>query len=329
MIITQTPYRISLFGGGSDYPLWYLNHGGRVLNFSIDKYCYISVRTLPPFFKHKIRVAYSKVETVDAFDEIQHPAVREALRLYAPTQGLEIQHHGDLPAQSGVGSSSAFAVGILNGIHKLNGITLENKQLAQLAIDFEQKELKENVGSQDQIACALGGLNIIDFQTNGTWRATSTGLELNSINKINEYLFPIFTGVSRLSSNVSAELVRNLGSHSRIMQRNIELVEDAINIFKHEADYSGIGELLNESWSIKRQLNSASVNSSLEEIWAKGMQSGASGGKILGAGGGGFLLFWVHPEKREKFMHEFKIGIHVPVRISNGGTQVILDEHAR
>ena len=124
MIITQTPYRISLFGGGSDYPLWYLNHGGRVLNFSIDKYCYISVRTLPPFFKHKIRVAYSKVETVDAFDEIQHPAVREALRLYAPTQGLEIQHHGDLPAQSGVGSSSAFAVGILNGIHKLNGITL-------------------------------------------------------------------------------------------------------------------------------------------------------------------------------------------------------------
>ena len=189
--------------------------------------------------------------------------------------------------------------------------------------------MKENVGSQDQIACALGGLNIIDFQTNGTWRATSTGLELNSINKINEYLFPIFTGVSRLSSNVSAELVRNLGSHSRIMQRNIELVEDAINIFKHEADYSGIGELLNESWSIKRQLNSASVNSSLEEIWAKGMQSGASGGKILGAGGGGFLLFWVHPEKREKFMHEFKIGIHVPVRISNGGTQVILDEHAR
>lgn len=326
MIITQTPYRISLFGGGSDYPAWYLNHGGRVLSFSINKYCYVSVRQLPPFFQHKIRVSYSKVETVDHYSQIQHPAVREALRIYSPNEGLEIQHHGDLPAQSGVGSSSAFAVGLLNGVHRLNGSMLENTELAQLAIDFEQNELKENVGSQDQIACALGGINIIDFKKNGLWTAHKPDLSESQINAINDYLYVVFTGVHRLSSDVSVQLVDSFKSHNRLMDRNIELVEDALKIFKLESDLSGIGELLNEGWAIKKALNPASVNSALEEIWLKGLKAGATGGKVLGAGGGGFLLFWVSPQNRVKFENEFSMGVHVPVRISYGGTKVLLDQ---
>lgn len=251
MIITQTPYRISLFGGGSDYPAWYLNHGGRVLSFSIDKYCYVSVRQLPPFFQHKIRVSYSKVETVDHYSQIQHPAVREALRIYCPNEGLEIQHHGDLPAQSGVGSSSAFAVGLLNGVHRLNGLLLENSELAQMAIDFEQNELKENVGSQDQIACALGGINVIDFEKNGQWTSQKPDLTESQIKAINEYLYVVFTGVHRFSSDVSVQLLDSFKSNNKLMDRNVELVKDALDIFKYESDFSGIGELLNESWAIK------------------------------------------------------------------------------
>lgn len=328
MIITQTPYRISLFGGGSDYPAWYLNHGGRVLSFSINKYCYVSVRQLPPFFKHKIRVSYSKVETVDHYSQIQHPAVREALRLYAPNKGLEIQHHGDLPAQSGVGSSSAFAVGLLNGVQRLNGSKLENSELAQLAIDFEQNELRENVGSQDQIACALGGINTIDFERNGKWTAKKPNLSEPQIDNINKYLYAVFTGVPRLSSDVSVQLVDSIKSHNKLMDRNVELVEEALKIFKSESDFSGIGELLNEGWAIKKALNPASVNPPLENIWLQGLKAGATGGKVLGAGGGGFLLFWVPPQNRAKFENEFTMGVHVPVRISHGGARVLLDEDA-
>jgi D-glycero-alpha-D-manno-heptose-7-phosphate kinase len=280
------------------------------------------VRELPPFFKHKIRVAYSRIETVTSFEQIQHPAVREALRLYAPERGLEIQHHGDLPAQSGVGSSSSFAVGLLNSIFLLNGTELTKSDLALLAIEFEQKHLAENVGSQDQIACAYGGFNIINFDPSGAWSVKSP-FEISVQDCVNDYLYPVFTGITRFSSDIQSQLIENLNLKEKLMLENIELVDLASEILRSKKDINSIGELMNVSWEIKRELNPLSVNSEIEEFRSAGLAAGATGVKVLGAGGGGFLLFWVSPENRERFRAQFRLGTHVPVKISHGGSKII------
>ena len=324
MIITKTPYRISLFGGGSDHPEWYKKHGGEVISFAIDKYCYLTTRILPPFFDYKYRILYSKNETVNTIDEILHPAVREAIRNFAPNLSLEIHHDGDLPSRTGDGSSSAFAVGLIHSLSVLSSQEISSHQLANEAIKLEQESLKENVGSQDQIACALGGMNYIEFGGQQEWKASPMILSPMYQEAITNRIVMIYTGITRTSSDVQAGLLVNLESKTKTMMRTIELARQCRKIFDEEGDLDLIGDMLAESWSLKIQMNDQAVNSQLKEVWQRSKKAGALGGKVLGAGGGGFCIFWVKEGGQKEFLSKFGMGLHVPVQISNKGSECIL-----
>jgi D-glycero-alpha-D-manno-heptose-7-phosphate kinase len=324
MIITKTPYRISLFGGGTDHPAWYRHNGGEVISFAVDKFCYLTTRILPPFFEHNYRIAYSKVETTRTIDEIKHPAVKGALKKYCPELSVEIHHHGDLPARSGVGSSSAFAVGLIHSLSLLQGQCLSSVELANEAIQLEQIELKENVGSQDQIACAIGGMNYIRFGGDKDWAHEQIELSESRIAEIEDRIVLVYTGVQRSSSDVQANLLVDLKKKFRTMERTIELARICREILIGHSDLDEIGEMLVESWSLKKAMNSHSITPKLEEIWLESKRSGALGGKVLGAGGGGFCMFWVKEGAREEFLEKFDLGTHVPVQISIEGSRCIL-----
>jgi D-glycero-alpha-D-manno-heptose-7-phosphate kinase len=324
MIITKTPYRISLFGGGTDHPAWYRENGGEVISFAIDKYCYLTTRVLPPFFSHKYRIAYSKVETTNTIAEIQHPAVRGALQKYCSDLSLEIHHDGDLPAQSGVGSSSAFAVGLIHSLSILQNKEISKEELANEAIYLEQIELNENVGSQDQIACAIGGLNYIKFGGQKEW--VHEPLPINDLkkNEIESRVVLIYTGVHRSSSDVQANLLIDLNKKTKTMQRTIELARQCKKVILSDTNLDEIGEMLVESWSLKKAMNSFAITPALDDIWVKSQRAGALGGKVLGAGGGGFCMFWVREGGQQEFLKRFDFGTHVPVQISNEGSTCIL-----
>jgi D-glycero-alpha-D-manno-heptose-7-phosphate kinase len=324
MIITRTPYRVSLFGGGTDHPAWYKENGGEVISFAIDKYCYLTTRVLPPFFDHKYRIAYSKVEMTKTIDEIQHKAVRGALKKYCPDLSLEIHHDGDLPARSGVGSSSAFAVGLIHSLSLLQQKNLSKSELANEAIHLEQVELNENVGSQDQVACALGGLNYITFGGNANWVHEPLLISEEIKRQIEERTVLIYTGVHRTSSDIQANLLIDLNKKSKTMHRTIQLARESRDVLIKGLDLDLIGEMLVESWSLKKDMNSRAITPELEEIWANSKRAGAIGGKVLGAGGGGFCMFWVKEGMREDFIRKFNFGIHVPIRISNEGSTCVL-----
>lgn len=324
MIITRTPYRISLFGGGTDYPAWYKENGGEVISFAIDKYCYLTTRILPPFFDHKYRIAYSKVEMTKTIDEIQHKAVRGALRIYCPDLSLEIHHDGDLPARTGIGSSSAFAVGIIHSLSLLQQKTLSKLELADAAIHFEQVELNENVGSQDQIACAVGGLNYITFGGESNWAHEPLMISETRKKEVEERIVLVYTGVHRSSSDVQANLLVDLHKKGKTMFRTIDLARESKKVLVNGSDLDSIGEMLVESWSLKKAMNSSAITPILEEIWVNSQRAGALGGKVLGAGGGGFCMFWVKEGMREDFLRKLNFGIHVPVRISDEGSTCVL-----
>ena len=324
MIITKTPYRISLFGGGTDHPAWYRENGGEVISFAIDKYCYLTTRVLPPFFDHKYRIAYSKVETTNTITEIQHPAVRGALQKYCPDLSLEIHHDGDLPARSGVGSSSAFAVGLIHSLSILLKKEISKEELANEAIHLEQVELNENVGSQDQIACAVGGLNYIKFGGQKEWVHEPISISHLKKLELESRMILIYTGVHRSSSDVQANLLIDLNKKTKTMQRTIELARECKEVLLSNTNLDDIGEMLVESWSLKKAMNSNAITPALEEIWVKSQRAGALGGKVLGAGGGGFCMFWVKEDGQEEFLERFDFGTHVPVQISNEGSTCIL-----
>ncbi len=324
MIITKTPYRISLFGGGTDHPAWYRENGGEVISFAIDKYCYLTTRVLPPFFDHKFRIAYSKVEMTKTIEEIQHPAVRGALKKYCPDLSLEIHHDGDLPARSGVGSSSAFAVGIIHSLTLLQQRLLSKIELANEAIELEQVVLNENVGSQDQIACAVGGLNYITFGGKADWLHEPLMISESKKREIEERTVLIYTGVHRSSSDVQANFLIDLEKKAKTMFRTIELARESKDVLARDLDLDIIGEMLAESWYLKKAMNSHAITPALEEIWSKSKQAGALGGKVLGAGGGGFCMFWVKKGMREDFLRKFNFGTYVPVKISNEGSTCLL-----
>jgi len=325
MIITRTPYRVSLFGGGSDFPEWYANRIGKVISFTINKYCYISARELPPFFEHNYRVSYSKVETAKKLDEIEHPAFREIIRKYGNQQRFEIHHHGDLPAKSGVGSSSAFAVGLINAMSQFQKNEFTQIQIAKAAIEMEQEVLNEKVGSQDQIACSLGGVNEITFGKGNKWKNQKLDLKISTLNKIEDHSVLIFSGIQRISSKISESLLTNLSKSHKYIERNIELVDECVKILTSGGDIQTIGNLLKENWTLKKLSNPMASNSFIDDFFAKALKSGALGGKILGAGGGGFSLFWVKPENRARFLKEFSLGVEVPFRIDNQGTTCVLN----
>jgi D-glycero-alpha-D-manno-heptose-7-phosphate kinase len=325
MIITRTPYRVSLFGGGSDFPNWYLNNLGKVISFTINKYCYISARELPPFFEHDYRVSYSKVETAKKIDDIRHPAFREIIRKYGRERKYEIHHHGDLPAKSGVGSSSAFAVGLINALSKFEETDLTSLEIANAAIEMEQKILQEIVGSQDQIACAVGGINEISFGPGVEWVNRPITLPDTTVQEIENSSVLIFSGIQRVSSKISEHLLINLDNSSQYLERNVELVDECIKVLEAGKSLLEIGSLLNESWRIKRTINPMSTTTFIDDFFDKAMKCGAVGGKILGAGGGGFSLFWVDPNNRERFLRDFDLGVEVPFRIDFQGTTCVLN----
>jgi D-glycero-alpha-D-manno-heptose-7-phosphate kinase len=312
-----------MFGGGTDHPKWFTQNGGSVVSFSIDKYSYITLRELPPFFAHKFRVAYSKVETTDSAEQILHPAIREAFIKYASEFKLELHHHGDLPAQSGVGSSSAFAVGLIKSLYAINGKEIDNHTLADEAISFEQRDLLENVGSQDQIACALGGINYIEFNSNSVWKNHSINLDLEYLKDIESRIVLIYSGIPRLSSDISKGLLDQLESKSKLMNRTKALADEFNKLLLVEGDLDLVSEMLKESWSIKKNLNPFSITQELDNFYQSALLKGAKAGKVLGAGGGGFFLFWVDPEDREAFIKKMFPRVYVPISISfEGSTRI-------
>ena len=327
MIISRTPFRISLFGGGTDYPAWYRRNGGAVVGTTINKYCYISLRALPPFFEHRHRIAYSKIETVNEIAEIQHPAVRAVLQQLAVTEGLEIHHDGDLPARSGLGSSSAFTVGMLNAISALRGRMVTARELAGEAIRIEQEVLKESVGSQDQIWAAYGGTNVINFLPDDTFQVTPLIMSVERRKELQASIALYFTGLSRFSSTIAAKKIANFEARERQLRAMAAMVPEAVDILSDERrPLSEIGALLHESWQLKRQLADAVSTPAIDEIYEAGRAAGAIGGKLLGAGGGGFLLFFIDPARRAALRERLGKLIEVSVEIGSPGSKIVVYE---
>lgn len=322
MIITRTPFRISFFGGGSDYPIHFENHGGSVLSTTIDKYCYISARYLPPFFEHKSRIVWSKLESVKHHDEIQHPSAREILKFLNIDKGVEIHHDADLPARSGLGSSSSFSVGLIHALNALNGKIITKRQLALDAVYIEQEKLKENVGCQDQTAAAFGGFNKIEFGGHHKIAVHPISLSSGKLNLLQNNLMLFFTGLARTASEVAEEQIKNTRNKEYEIKSMAKMVDEAINIL-NSGDIEDFGKLLHESWQIKKSLSSQISNSSIDEIYEAGLKSGAIGGKLLGAGNGGFILFFVKPELQNQVKERLKNLLYVPFRFENIGSQIV------
>jgi D-glycero-alpha-D-manno-heptose-7-phosphate kinase len=325
MIISRTPFRISLFGGGTDYPAWFREHGGAVLGTAIDKYCYISVRRLPPFFEHRSRIVYSQVELVNDVAEIQHPAVRGVLTDCGITDGLEIHHNADLPARSGLGSSSSFTIGLLNALYALDHKMIAKRELAREAIRIEQEVLKENVGSQDQLWAAYGGFNRIEFFPDGTFSVMPLILDPGRREQLQQSMMLFFTGFSRFASDFAQDQVKNISSRKNQLRTMRSMVDSAVSILLDKSSsIRELGELLHESWRLKRELADSVSNREIDQIYEAGREAGAIGGKLLGAGGGGFMVFVVEPEKREQVRERLKDLIHVTIGFENEGSKIVL-----
>ena len=325
MIISRTPFRVSLFGGGTDYPAWFREHGGAVLGTAIDKYCYISVRYLPPFFEHRHRIVYSKVELVREVREIQHPAVRGVLGELAIDAGLEIHHDADLPARSGLGSSSSFTVGLLNAVHAMRGRMVTKSELGREAIRIEQDVLKESVGCQDQIWAAYGGLNKIDFFPDGRFEVTPVILPPERRRELRQSMMLFFTGFSRYASDFAKDQLDNLKSRAAQLTTMRALVDHAVDILRDErAPIRELGKLLDESWRLKRELADSVSTGEIDAIYEAGRAAGAVGGKLLGAGGGGFILFIVEPDQREAVRERLRRLVHVSFDFDTEGSKIVL-----
>jgi D-glycero-alpha-D-manno-heptose-7-phosphate kinase len=327
MIITSTPLRISFFGGGTDYPIWYREHGGSVLATTIDKRCYITCRRLPPFFEFHSRVSYSKVENVGRNSEIEHPSVRGCLQYLGIEEGVEVHHVADLPARSGLGTSSAFTVGLLLGLYALREQTRDKKTLTSEAIHIEQDLLHEAVGSQDQACAAYGGFNRFDFHTDGSIEANRVLTSKNRLAHLQQHLALFFTGFARTASEVAQEQLRLTPQRTNELTTMLQLVDEAEAIVTSEnRSLDDFGRLLHENWKIKRTLTQRITNPRIDEIYEAGLSAGALGGKLLGAGAGGFMLFYVPPERRQALRNRLKHLLCIPFSFSSKGSQVVVCE---
>lgn len=323
MIISRTPYRLSFFGGGTDYPVWYEQHGGAVLSTSIDKYCYISTRYLPPFFEHKSRIVYSKIELVQDRSEIQHPSVRAVLDYLKIDDGIEIHHDGDLPARTGIGSSSSFTVGLLHSLYALKRYMPSKMQLGKDAIYVERDLLKECVGSQDQICAATGGLNRIRFDRNADMSVEPLVISGDRLQHFQSHLMLFFTGFSRFASEVAAKQIENTPNKQDVLHKMQAMVDQGIDILTHNQPLEEFGKLLHESWLLKRSITSEISTPEIDQIYEKALKAGAVGGKVIGAGGGGFMLFFAHPDDQPRILQALNDLLYVPFRFENSGSQIV------
>jgi len=323
MIISRTPFRISFFGGGTDYPAWFRTHGGAVLATTINKYCYISCRYLPPFFAHKIRVVYSIIENCQDVAEIRHPAVREVLRYLSIGRGVEIHHDADLPARSGMGSSSAFTVGLLHALYALKGQIPSVHQLSSESIYVEQELLKEAVGCQDQVLAAYGGFNHITFHQNGDITVRPMTLSPERVGELNAHLMLFFTGVNRTASDVARTYSQDLGAKDDALQAMCQMVDEGIAILNGSDDLDRFGHLLHDGWLLKRSLSGKISNDFIEQLYEEARAAGAIGGKLLGAGGGGFMLLFVRPRDQHRVRERLRHLIYVPFRFEFSGSRII------
>jgi D-glycero-alpha-D-manno-heptose-7-phosphate kinase len=324
MIITSTPLRISFFGGGTDYPVWYREHGGSVLSTTINKSCYISCRRLPPFFEYHSRISYSKVENVASNGAIEHPSARACLQFLNIDEGVEIHHVADLPARTGLGTSSAFTVGLLLALYALKNQMRDKHTLTADAIHVEQDLLQEAVGAQDQASAAHGGLNRIDFGKDGTIDVRRIMASPGRLADLEQHMALYFTGFSRIASEIAQEQLRVTPQKKQELEAMLQLVDEAQSILADDKrPIADFGRLLHDGWQIKRSLTSKISNSSIDEIYEAGLSAGAIGGKLLGAGGGGFMLFFVDPARKEELSAKLRKLLCVPFSFSSRGSQVI------
>ena len=323
MIISKTPFRISFFGGGTDYPEWLKENKGAVLSTTINKYIYLALKLRPSIFHKKYKITYRQIESRNYISEIKHPSARECLKYFKIKPGCEIMYTGDLPARSGVGSSSSFTVGLLNCLYALKKSKISKKKLAEKAIFVERGLIKENVGFQDQVACSYGGFNLIKFNKNN-FATRKLKVKKEVLDNLNDNLILCYSGVQRISSDIAKKYVKRLSykSYKDLMNINLELVNEGMGYLKNK-NIDQFGKLLDVSWQMKKKLHSEVSNSKLDEVYDRALETGALGGKLLGAGAGGFFLFYVPKRNISKFMEKNKKLYITNFKFENNGSIIV------
>lgn len=322
MIISRTPYRISFFGGGTDYPAWYREHGGAVLATSIDKYAYLTCRYLPPFFEYRYRVVWSRIENTSDLEAIVHPAVRNVIKFLNIDRSVEVHHQGDLPARSGMGSSSSFTVGLLHALYALQGQMPGKRRLALESIHIEQEIIKENVGSQDQVTAAFGGLNRIEFLPNGDVAVTPITISRERIAELEDHLMLFYTGIARTAAQVAESYTREIDKRRRQLRVLRDMVDEGVSILGG-GNIRRFGELLHDAWEAKRSLSGQVSNRDVDGLYEAARSAGAIGGKLMGAGGGGFMVLFVPPDRRRAVRETLTKLLHVPFKLEFSGSQIV------
>lgn len=320
MIITQVPFRMSFFGGGTDFPAFYNEHGGKVISTTIDKYCYVSVRHLPPFFEYKNNIVYSIRENTKTAEEIQHPAIREAMK-FLDMYDLSLTYDADLPARSGLGSSSSFAVALLMSFYALKGKYVDKRRLAKEAIYLERVLCGESGGEQDQIAAAYGGLNTIEFR-NDDFEISPVIISGERKRLLNDRLMMFFTGFSRFSFSIQTEHEKAIPKNECRLMEILSLASQAEAILT-DGNLDDFGRLLDYTWQLKRGLTAAVSTEDIDQFYAAAKSAGALGGKLLGAGGGGFLLLYVCPENQPSVRKALSQLKEIPFQFESGGARIL------
>ena len=326
MIITKTPYRLSLFGGGTDYPAWFNNNSSICISAAMTNYCYLTVKKLPPFFDYKSRIIYSQIESVQLVEEINHPSARACLQ-YLDVKDVSVTHDGDLPARSGIGSSSSFTVGLLHALYTMRGITITKDELARQAIHVEHVIIGESVGIQDQIMAAHGGIQIIHMGPGIQWQTEKVLLSNDYKKELESHIMLGFSGISRIAEVQAKKQVEKIkeGLNTNLLSKMSEIANDAIGLIQKEESIDQIGRLMDKNWRVKRILAEGITDELLDAIYVQSIANGSLGTKLMGAGGGGFFMFLVPPKKQNEFKERMtQIKVWVPFQFDNYGSQILL-----
>ena len=327
MIISKTPYRLSLFGGGTDYPAWFENKPTKVISAAMAHYCYINLKKLPPYFDYVNRVIYSKIESVSDINLIEHPSVRECLKYFGVQNGISVTHDGDLPARSGIGSSSSFTVGLIHAITKHLNIPINPYTLATAAINVEQNKIGESVGVQDQIIAAYGGVRVIELERNSI-KVRHLKVDTDYLNTFEKHIMLGFSGIDRLSDKHAKQQVEAIkqGKSDKLLEEITAITNNALHIFENYGKIKEIGDLLQYQWQRKRELTDSVTTDYIDTIYNKAMNAGAYGGKLMGAGGGGFFMFIAPPDAQEQIKQAIpEINVWVPFKFDYEGSKIIME----